>query len=833
MKRKIAFAGIAVVVVVLLGVLAAWLFLDVNSYRGVIQTQLEGQLQRKVTLGKLTLGLFPLRLQVNEPVIGEDPAIASKEPFVRAAGLDVRVSLMSLLGGNVQVQSLELRRPSVELVRTRQGVWNFSSIGPKPEPGDKGSSGGGASSATALALDRVVISDGQIAITDLQFNQPRAVYDHIDLELRDYRAGQPFKIDLSAHLPGEGAEEIRLSGNGGPIPDAGPAATPFKGKLTIREVGVAGLKQFLGASDALKNAAGSISGETDIASEAGELTAAGKLTLSGLRYNTVDVGYPITIDYDLASKVATGVLNVKKANLQLGSTALALAGAINTSSSPPAVDLTVKTGDTSIAEIARLLSAFGVAFGPGTNVTGKIALDVKAKGSASSPALTGSVTGRDIEISGKDVPMPVQVKAVNIALSHAEIRSNEFTATSGNTVVNARFAVQQYTSANPIVDAGVRAPNATLPELQAIAKAYGINGLDQIEGKGGLNLDMRLAGPAQSLSGAEVMKAVNGVINLDFSPLQIKGFDVVKELATIGKFSAPGGGGSLTELVKVTGAILVKDGVAQTNDLRAQLAVGSLAAAGSANLVNDALNMKLSAVFNKGFADKVGGTKVGGFLSTVLANPSGELVVPAIVTGTTKQPKFSPDLQAVAELQKQRLLPTLADPKSGLGGILGAFTGKTPAQPAPATNELVAGGQPAPAAAPAEPPKPVERITGILGGLLGGKKNPLAGTSWQWEKVAGSGKTETPKDPSKFVLAFAADGKLSSSTDCNRLTGSYTADDSKLSVGALAGTRMACGESQESAYSTALAAAASYSISGDTLSIRLRDASVMTFKRAK
>jgi heat shock protein HslJ len=273
--------------------------------------------------------------------------------------------------------------------------------------------------------------------------------------------------------------------------------------------------------------------------------------------------------------------------------------------------------------------------------------------------------------------------------------------------------------------------------------------------------------------------------------------------------------------------------VAQTNDLRAQLAVGSLAAAGSANLVNDALNMKLSAVFNKGFADKVGGTKVGGFLSTVLANPSGELVVPAIVTGTTKQPKFSPDLQAVAELQKQRLLPTLADPKSGLGGILGAFTGKTPAQPAPATNELVAGGQPAPAAAPAEPPKPVERITGILGGLLGGKKNPLAGTSWQWEKVAGSGKTETPKDPSKFVLAFAADGKLSSSTDCNRLTGSYTADDSKLSVGALAGTRMACGESQESAYSTALAAAASYSISGDTLSIRLRDASVMTFKRAK
>jgi heat shock protein HslJ len=44
---------------------------------------------------------------------------------------------------------------------------------------------------------------------------------------------------------------------------------------------------------------------------------------------------------------------------------------------------------------------------------------------------------------------------------------------------------------------------------------------------------------------------------------------------------------------------------------------------------------------------------------------------------------------------------------------------------------------------------------------------------------------------------------------------------------------MACADSQETTYSTALASASSYAISGDTLSIRLRDASIMTFKRAK
>ncbi|HEX5000057.1 MAG TPA: META domain-containing protein [Terriglobia bacterium] len=842
MKRKIIALGIAAVALVVVAVAAAFLLIDVNRYRGVIQTQLEQQLQRKVTLGKMALGLFPLRVQVNSPVISEDPALNSKAPFVKASRLDVRVSLMSLLRRKVQVESVDLRRPSVELVRNRQGVWNFSTIGPKPEPGggkggDKG--GGGEPPPPALTLDRLTITDGQIAITDQQANQPRAVYDHIDFSLVGYKPGQPFDIDLSAHLPGQGAEEIRLAGTAGPIPDAGAAATPFNGKLTIREVGIEGMKQFMGSSAPMKDTSGSLSGETRISSKGGELTAAGNLTLSSLKLTGVDVGYPIVADYDMASNVASGILTIRKGNLQLGGTPLALTGSINTAATPLSVDLRVKSDDTSIADIARLLSAFGVAFAPGTDVAGKVAVDVRARGPVGTPALSGSVTGRDIVISGKDVPMPVHVKQVNVALSPTEIRANEFTATSGQTSVNARFAVQRYMSENPIVDAGVRAPSATLPELQAIARAYGVTGLDEIEGQGGLNLDMHLAGTAQSLSSADMMRAVNGAINLDFSPLKVKGFDLMKELGTIGKFAAPNTNGSLTEMVKVTGAILVKDGVASTNNLQAQLIAGNVAANGTADLATDALNMKLSAVLNKNYADKVGGTKIGGLLSTVLANPSGELVIPAVVTGTMKQPKFAPDLGAVADLQKQRLLPTLTDPRSGIGSFLCALTGPKnppPAAVAPAA-ETGEAGQPAaqPAANnDAPPPKPVERITGLLGGLLGGKKpsNPLAGTSWQWEKTTGAdGKTTAPRAPQKFVAQFGTDGRVSSSTDCNRLMGSYSVDGAKLSIGPLAGTKMACGESQEAEYAGALGAAASFAISGDALTITLRDSGTMTFKR--
>ena len=58
--------------VVLIAAGVAWALIDVNSYRGTIQSQLQGQLNRSVTLGKMNLHIFPLQFQVENPVIGED-----------------------------------------------------------------------------------------------------------------------------------------------------------------------------------------------------------------------------------------------------------------------------------------------------------------------------------------------------------------------------------------------------------------------------------------------------------------------------------------------------------------------------------------------------------------------------------------------------------------------------------------------------------------------------------------------------------------------------------------------------------------------------------------
>jgi hypothetical protein len=165
----------------------------------------------------------------------------------------------------------------------------------------------------------------------------------------------------------------------------------------------------------------------------------------------------------------------------------------------------------------------------------------------------------------------------------------------------------------------------------------------------------------------------------------------------------------------MSGTFNVHSGVAQTSDLKAALDVGTMAANGIVNLVNQDLNMHLTAVLNKGFSQSVGGTGVGGYLNTALANKNGELVLPVIITGNMNHPIVSPDIQQIAQMKLKSLLPTaggLLNGKGGndLGGLVGGLLGGQQQQPAKP-------GQPA-----QQQNQPANPLGDALNQLLGGKK---------------------------------------------------------------------------------------------------------------
>ena len=99
---------------------------------------------------------------------------------------------------------------------------------------------------------------------------------------------------------------------------------------------------------------------------------------------------------------------------------------------------------------------------------------------------------------------------------------------------------------------------------------------------------------------------------------------------------------------------------------------------------------------------------MGGFMQTALANNQGELVVPALVTGTFSNPKFSPDVQQIAQMKLKGLVPNLQNPGSVAGALQGLLGG-------PKTNPNGNASQTQQQQQQDQQNNPLQQVLGILG----------------------------------------------------------------------------------------------------------------------
>src|SRR5438874_968101 len=177
-----------------------------------------------------------------------------------------------------------------------------------------------------------------------------------------------------------------------------------------------------------------------------------------------------------------------------------------------------------------------------------------------------------------------------------------------------------------------------------------------------------------SSSATSIMRSLNGNMALNLVNGKLANVDLLHELATVGQFLGGGIGTAskgFTNLVQLSGNFDVQNGVAQTDNLKAAIDGGTFAAKGLINLANESLNMHVTAVLSKAMSQGVGGTQIGGFMNTALANNQGGLVMPVIITGTFQHPQITPDMQQIAQMKLQNLLPTSKNPGALTNGILG------------------------------------------------------------------------------------------------------------------------------------------------------------------
>ena len=186
------------------------------------------------------------------------------------------------------------------------------------------------------------------------------------------------------------------------------------------------------------------------------------------------------------------------------------------------------------------------------------------------------------------------------------------------------------------------------------------------------NVDLRFI----SKENQNIATTLNGVAHIQMGPGRIAGVQILNELASIGRFIGyTNKQEAYTNINKVSGSLVVQNGVATTTDLLVDLGGGTLAGAGTIGLVDQALKLKVTATLTREYTQKNGLGQVGGLLSTVLSNQRGDLVLPAIVSGTFSQPKFAPDAEQMAKLKLSGLFGTGG---SGVKGLIESLTGKPP-----------------------------------------------------------------------------------------------------------------------------------------------------------
>ncbi len=488
--RKPVMVLLAIALAVILGIWVGPSLVDVNRYRGRIQAELEKALGRPVAFDQIRASLTPPSVQLDNVTIGEDPQFGPG-PFATAETVTVALNPWALIRKTLDIRSLRLANPHVELIGNSAGVWNFSSLGqPRATEQKKG---------RQFQLADLRISNGLVRLTDQQRGLS-ATYDNIDLTLKDFAPGKPFEIAAVLHLPGTGSEKLEVSGQAGPLPQsANNGSTPFTGRVTLTQVSLADLRQLVNVP-VLQGTEGIASGSLDLRSENGAIISSGSLKLDQARIRGLDLGYPVSLDYKLGENLTTGTLEIESGTLRLGSTPLSIAGTIETKRTPMQVEVRVSTSNASIAEAARLASVFGVAFHPDTKVTGKFDADIHAQGPVPKPELSGKLAARGLTISGGMVKEPLQAPNLELALSPSAIRSSSFIARAGGTTLNAQFTLTNYTGDSPGVQASLRTVNADLKALLSIARAYGAGGAGGIAGSGTLTLNMTASGPLSNAS---------------------------------------------------------------------------------------------------------------------------------------------------------------------------------------------------------------------------------------------------------------------------------------------------------------------------------------------
>ena len=400
MKRTLRIVGI-IVAVLLVIVIALPFFVDANSFRPRLESELTDALGRQVKVGNLSFSLISGSVGADDISIADDPAF-SKEPFVRAKALRVGVEILPLIfSKTLHVTGLTLDQPQVALLRSSSGKWNFSSLGEKsgskPSAPAAAKSGEPSSSTGGLSVAKLKVSDGRVTVGKANSSAKPQVYDKVKIAVRDFSATSKFPFTMSADLPGGGT--LKLDGTAGPINPTDASLTPLQAKLAINRLDLAA-SGFVDPSTGIAGLAdldGTLNSDGKAAHVGGTLKA-DKLKLAE---KATPASKPVELKYALDHTLQSQSGTLTQGDIAMGKAVAHLTGSYRSQGDSTLLNMKLLGQNMPVDELEAMLPALGVVLPSGSALRGgTLSLDIGINGPTDKPVITGPVRLAETRLTG-------------------------------------------------------------------------------------------------------------------------------------------------------------------------------------------------------------------------------------------------------------------------------------------------------------------------------------------------------------------------------------------------------------------------------------------------
>jgi hypothetical protein len=128
MRRRTSRRLMWMVMLAILFALVVPPFVNVNRYRGRVAGAISRALGRQVTVSNIELKILPRPGVVLYNFVAADDPTYGAEPMLRADTVTAYLRLTSLWRGRLEIGTLDLDNPSLNLVRSPQGHWNIEEL---------------------------------------------------------------------------------------------------------------------------------------------------------------------------------------------------------------------------------------------------------------------------------------------------------------------------------------------------------------------------------------------------------------------------------------------------------------------------------------------------------------------------------------------------------------------------------------------------------------------------------------------------------------------------------------------------------------------------------